>query len=96
MWRRIRTADQKRPARAPEAPADAFVWEAEDRDLLPVAKVAALPLDLLKGIDFARDTLLENTRRFAAGLPANNALLWGARGTRQKLARRKSRSHAAW
>src|SRR5262245_31445527 len=61
--------------------ADAYIWEAEDRDLLPVAKVAALPLALLKGIDFARDTLMENTRRFASGLPANNALLWGARGT---------------
>jgi predicted AAA+ superfamily ATPase len=42
--------------------------------------VAGLPLTLLKGIDNARDTLLENTRRFAEGLPANNALLWGARG----------------
>ena len=39
-----------------------------------------LPLSLLKGIDGARDTLIENTRRFAEGLPANNALLWGARG----------------
>jgi predicted AAA+ superfamily ATPase len=39
-----------------------------------------VPLPLLKGIDRSRDTLLENTRRFAVGLPANNALLWGARG----------------
>ena len=45
-----------------------------------VARVAGIPLALLKGIDAARDTLLENTRRFADGLPANNALLWGARG----------------
>src|SRR5258706_738189 len=60
--------------------ADVFVWEAEDARLMPVAQVAALPLTLLKGIDGARDTLYENTRRFAAGLPANNALLWGARG----------------
>jgi predicted AAA+ superfamily ATPase len=59
---------------------DAFVWEAEGSHLLPVARVAALPLAILKGIDNARDTLYENTRRFAAGLPANNALLWGARG----------------
>ena len=63
-----------------EAAADVFVWEAEDARLMPVAQVAALPLALLKGIDNARDTLYENTRRFAAGLPANNALLWGARG----------------
>ncbi len=62
------------------ATADVFVWEAEDARLMPVAQVAALPLALLKGIDGARDTLYENTRRFAAGLPANNALLWGARG----------------
>ena len=60
--------------------ADAFVWEAEAAQLVPVAQVAALPLALLIGIDNARDTLFENTRRFAAGLPANNALLWGARG----------------
>jgi uncharacterized protein len=60
--------------------ADVFVWEAEEARLMPVAQVAALPLALLKGIENARDTLYENTRRFAAGLPANNALLWGARG----------------
>jgi|SRR5579871_829480 len=60
--------------------ADAFVWEAEGAQLVPVKRVAALPLALLRGIDLARDTLFENTRRFADGLPANNALLWGARG----------------
>ncbi len=59
---------------------DALVWEPAQGGLLPVAAVASLPLTLLKGIDRARDTLLENTRRFAEGLPANNALLWGARG----------------
>ena len=63
-----------------EAAADVFVWETEEARLMPVAQVAALPLALLKGIENARDTLYENTRRFAAGLPANNALLWGARG----------------
>ena len=62
------------------ASGDAFVWEPGQGGLLPVATVASVPLDLLKGIDAARDTLLENTRRFAGGLPANNALLWGARG----------------
>jgi predicted AAA+ superfamily ATPase len=58
----------------------AFVWEPLHAGLLSVAAVASLPLGLLKGIDHARDTLLENTQRFAKGLPANNALLWGARG----------------
>ncbi len=58
----------------------AFVWEPSQDGLMPVAEVAHIPLGLLKGVDQARDTLLENTRRFADGLPANNALLWGARG----------------
>ena len=63
------------------APAgDAFVWEPSHGGLVAVEKVAAIPLSLLKGVDQARDTLLENTRRFADGLSANNALLWGARG----------------
>jgi len=67
---------------ATSAPAtgDAFVWEPAHGGLLAVARVASVPLALLQGIDAARDTLLENTRRFADGLPANNALLWGARG----------------
>lgn len=65
---------------APPEGSAAFVWEPAHGGLVPVAAVAALPLRLLKGIDNSRDTLLENTRRFAAGLPANNALLWGARG----------------
>ena len=59
---------------------DAFVWEPAQGGLVAVADVARVPLSLLKGINAARDTLLENTRRFADGLPANNALLWGARG----------------
>ena len=60
--------------------AEAFVWRAERHRLEPVAKVNRVDLELLRGIDSVRDALLENTRRFAAGLPANNALLWGARG----------------
>ena len=60
--------------------AEAFVWHPRPPQLQPVAAVNRVPMPLLKGIDRARDTLLENTRRFAAGLPANNALLWGARG----------------
>ncbi len=61
--------------------ADAFVWHADGERLEPVPRVNRVPLALLHGIDRARDILAENTRRFAAGLPANNALLWGARGT---------------
>lgn len=58
----------------------AFVWQAELGRLEPVERVNRVPLKLLQGIDRQRDTLFENTRRFAKGLPANNALLWGARG----------------
>ncbi len=60
--------------------AEAFIWQADAGALIPVAAVCRLDLELLVGIDRARDTLLENTRWFARGLPANNALLWGARG----------------
>jgi predicted AAA+ superfamily ATPase len=60
--------------------AEAYVWHAEDARLQPIAQVNRLELDLLVGIDRASNILLDNTRRFAAGLPANNALLWGARG----------------
>jgi predicted AAA+ superfamily ATPase len=59
--------------------ADAFLWGPERR-LIPVPRVNRVEIGLLTGIDRARDTLAQNTRRFAAGLPANNALLWGARG----------------
>lgn len=60
--------------------ASAFVWHTEPDRLEPVEKVARVGLPLLVGIDRSRDTLLANTRQFAAGMPANNALLWGARG----------------
>ncbi|MEC7299497.1 MAG: ATP-binding protein [Pseudomonadota bacterium] len=60
--------------------ADAFVWETDPERLAPVSRVSRVDLDLLVGIDRSRDTLLANTRQFARGLPANNALLWGARG----------------
>ncbi len=59
---------------------DAFVWHGATARMEPVAKVNRIDLDLLKGIDLTRDILTENTQRFARGLPANNALLWGARG----------------
>ncbi|KGM48502.1 ATP-binding protein [Pseudooceanicola atlanticus] len=60
--------------------ADAFVWQTDPERLEPVTKVSRVALDLLVGIDRSRDTLLANTLQFAQGLPANNALLWGARG----------------
>src|ERR1700681_3018996 len=60
--------------------ADAFVWHPSGRRLAPIARVNRVEMSLLKGIDRVRDLLLENTERFARGLPANNALLWGARG----------------
>jgi len=63
------------------AAADAFIWHADREWLEPVPVVNRVALGLLRGIDRVRDILLENTQRFAAGLPANNVLLWGARGT---------------
>ena len=71
-------------AEADFAAADAFIWQPQGSrqgsQLAPVPHVNRVEMTLLKGIDRVRDTLLENTERFAKGLPANNALLWGARG----------------
>ncbi|MGE0093488.1 MAG: ATP-binding protein [Alphaproteobacteria bacterium] len=84
LFRRIAEAlERLAPARPPSArldSADAFVWHADGERLEAVAKVNRVDLSQLKGIDSQRDTLLDNTRRFAQGLPANNALLWGSRG----------------
>lgn len=69
------------PLAAPDfGAAEAFVWHTQPERLDPVAHVARVDLALLVGVNRSRDTLLANTRHFAAGLPANNALLWGARG----------------
>jgi predicted AAA+ superfamily ATPase len=69
------------PMPAPDfAAAEAFAWHTSPDRLEPVARVSRVDIGLLIGINRSRDTLLENTRHFAAGLPANNALLWGARG----------------
>jgi predicted AAA+ superfamily ATPase len=71
------------PAQAPEhdlSAADAFVWYPGQRWLQPVGRVNRVSMPLLKGIDRVRDILHDNTERFAKGLGANNALLWGARG----------------
>jgi len=80
---RIAAALERLAPRAVPAPdfdaADAFVWHPDGR-LAAVARVNRVEMSLLKGIDRVRDTLVENTERFARGLPANNALLWGARG----------------
>jgi predicted AAA+ superfamily ATPase len=69
------------PGKAPDfSKVDACLWATEPDRLIPVAKVNRVDLGLLVGIDRSRDTLMANTLRFAQGLPANNALLWGARG----------------
>ncbi|MDX1738595.1 MAG: ATP-binding protein [Alphaproteobacteria bacterium] len=70
------------PLQAPDLSAsDAFVWQTSPIRLEAVSSVNRLSLDLLQGIDLQKKQLLENTRRFSKGLPANNALLWGAKGT---------------
>ena len=74
-----RPAPQAAPNTLPEK-GDAFVWEPHQGTLTGVTHVASIALPLLKAIENQRDTLIANTRRFADGLPANNALLWGARG----------------
>ncbi len=68
------------PATPDFAAAEAFVWHPEGRKLTAVRRVNRVEMSLLQGIERVRDLLVENTERFARGLPANNALLWGARG----------------
>jgi predicted AAA+ superfamily ATPase len=79
----VKHAERTAPPQ-PAAPdfeaADAFVWHPAAHRLQPVAKVSRVDLSLLRGVDRMRDILLDNTERFARGLPANNVLLWGARG----------------
>lgn len=81
---RIADALERLAPPAPEpadfAAAEAFVWRAETQSLAPVKRVNRVEIGLLRGIDRARDQLIENTERFARDLPANNVLLWGARG----------------
>ena len=82
-----RIADALERLAPPVAPAidldagDAFVWHADRGWLEPIHQVNRIEIELLRGIDRVRDILLDNTERFASGLPANNVLLWGARGT---------------
>jgi predicted AAA+ superfamily ATPase len=84
LLERIAGALERLAPPAPPVPdwaaASAFVWEAGTLSLTPVPAVSAVPIALLHGIDRVRDLLVDNTRRFARGLPANNTLLWGARG----------------
>ena len=81
-----RIADALERLAPPPAPrnnlgeADAFVWHADGDRLEVVPSVNRVEIELLQGIERVRDILLDNTRRFAQGLPANNVLLWGARG----------------
>ena len=81
---RIAEALERLAPRKPVAPDlegfSAFVWHASPPELEPVPRVNRVDLSLLRGIDLTRDILIENTERFAKGLPANNVLLWGARG----------------
>ena len=63
------------------AAADAFIWHADPDRMESILNVNRVDIELLQGIERQREQLLDNTRRFAKGLPANNALLWGARGT---------------
>jgi predicted AAA+ superfamily ATPase len=68
------------PAKNDWSAADCFVWSAENKSLQPVPRPNRIALQLIRGVDHVRDILHENTLRFAEGFPANNVLLWGARG----------------
>jgi uncharacterized protein len=84
VLRRIAEALERMAPPPPVTPdltgAAGFVWHPEAGRLEPVAKISRVALDLLQGVIQQKEILLENTRRFANGLPANNAMLWGARG----------------
>ncbi|MDR3521800.1 MAG: ATP-binding protein [Acidocella sp.] len=84
LLRRIAEALERLSPAAAGAPdlagADAFVWHPAPPSLAPVPKVSRVPLALLQGVERQKEILLENTQRFTRGLPANNAMLWGARG----------------
>ena len=83
LWRIAHALERLAPGPRPPpdfTQADAYLWQVAPDRLDPVRRVARVDIGLLIGIDRARDTLLENTRHFAKGFSANNALLWGARG----------------
>lgn len=76
----IARAVPPKPAEIHLEAADAFIWQSNPPELIPIPSVNYVHIDLLQGIDRVRELLLKNTTRFSQGLPANNALLWGARG----------------
>lgn len=83
LTRLSRAVESLAPAKSAENDfniAQCFVWNAEASHLAPVARPNRIDIGLIKGVDHVRDILVDNTRRFARGLPANNVLLWGARG----------------
>ena len=82
--KRIADALERQAGPAPSLPdwtvADCFVWNPAAIRLVPVPKVNRVDLSLIRGVDHVKTILFENSSRFAGGLPANNVLLWGARG----------------
>ena len=82
--KRLADATERSAGPVPRPPmwdsADCFVWNPAERTLMPVSRVNRVDLSLIRGVDHVKQILLENTTRFADGLPANNVLLWGARG----------------
>jgi len=84
MVRLVEALERLAPAPTPSGPvetAEGYLWSTDLGGLKPVRNIARVDLHLLQRIDRQRDALLDNTRNFASGRPANNALLWGARGT---------------
>ena len=80
LSRAVEALAPSRPAENDIDVAACFVWDADNQHLAPVNRPNRIEISLIKGVDHVRDILVENTRRFATGLPANNVLLWGARG----------------
>lgn len=80
LARAVESLSPSGPAPVDVTEADCFVWDASVGALAPVASPNRIDIGLIKGVDHVRDILIDNTQRFAKGLPANNVLLWGARG----------------
>lgn len=84
LTRLVEALERLAPAPEPSGPieiADGYLWAPHEGGLRPVPRISRVDLGLLKRIEGQREALLDNTRNFAQGRPANNALLWGARGT---------------
>lgn len=89
----IERLSPRTPASADFDGADCFIWLADHGELEAVPQVNRVDISLIKGVDSVRDILIDNTRRFAAGLPANNVLLWGARGMGKSSLVKAAHSH---